>query len=92
MGEFFELRYLTVAACLALVAGCATTQQTAGLQYAPAARLMRQARSPNASAETRAANYLQAAAMTAPMLGTGTEDTPARDTYNAAAIHRIVRR
>lgn len=90
MGELSELRYLATAVCLALIAGCATTQQTAGLQYAPAARLMRQARSPNASAETRAANYLQAAAMTAPMLGMGTEDTPARDTYNAAAAELTV--
>jgi pimeloyl-ACP methyl ester carboxylesterase len=35
--------------------------------------------------EKRAVDYLQVAAMTAPLLGTGSEPTPARDTYNAAA-------
>lgn len=46
---------------------------------------MREALSPQVSVETRAANYLQVAAMTAPLLGTGAQQTPARDTYNAAA-------
>jgi pimeloyl-ACP methyl ester carboxylesterase len=34
--------------------------------------------------EIRAADYLQVAAMTAPLLGTGAQQTPAVDTYNAA--------
>jgi pimeloyl-ACP methyl ester carboxylesterase len=34
--------------------------------------------------EKRAADYLQAAAMAAPLLGTGAQETPALDTYNAA--------
>jgi pimeloyl-ACP methyl ester carboxylesterase len=34
--------------------------------------------------EKRAADYLQVAAMTAPLLGSGTEQTPALDTYNTA--------
>jgi pimeloyl-ACP methyl ester carboxylesterase len=34
--------------------------------------------------EKRAADYLQVAAMTAPLLGTGAQQTPAVDTYNAA--------
>src|SRR4029453_16215207 len=34
--------------------------------------------------EKRAADYLQAAAMTAPLLGTGAQETPALGTYNAA--------
>ncbi|PYL23771.1 MAG: hypothetical protein DMF44_07085 [Verrucomicrobia bacterium] len=34
--------------------------------------------------EKRAADYLQAAAITAPLLGSGVQETPARDTYNAA--------
>src|SRR5207244_1809987 len=67
------------------VAGCATTPQTAGrLQYAPAAGIMREARSSQVPVEKRAADYLQAAAMTAPLLGTGAQETPAVDTYNAA--------
>ena len=45
---------------------------------------MREARSSQVPVEKRAADYLQAAAMTAPLLGTGAQETPARDTYNAA--------
>ena len=80
-----RFRVITAATCLALFAGCATTPQTAGrLQYAPAASIMREARSSQVPVEKRAADYLQAAAMTAPLLGTGAQETPARDTYNAA--------
>src|SRR5437899_7297117 len=44
---------------------------------------MREARSANVPVEKRAADYLQAAAVTAPMLGSGI-GTPACETYNAA--------
>jgi triacylglycerol esterase/lipase EstA (alpha/beta hydrolase family) len=44
---------------------------------------MREARSANVPVEKRAADYLQAAAMTTPLLGTG-NGTPACETYNAA--------
>jgi pimeloyl-ACP methyl ester carboxylesterase len=44
---------------------------------------MRAARSANVPVEKRAADYLQAAAITAPLLGTGI-GTPACETYNAA--------
>src|SRR5439155_3871458 len=78
-------RLIGAATCLAFYAGCATTPQTAGrLQYGPAASTMRAARSSQVPVEKRAADYLQAAAMTAPLLGTGAQATPARDTYNAA--------
>jgi pimeloyl-ACP methyl ester carboxylesterase len=81
-----HLRVIVPGMCLGLLAGCATTpQQLSGPPYAPAANVVRQARSSQVPAETRAADYLQAAAMTAPLLGKGTEPTPARDTYNAAA-------
>src|SRR5207249_8734487 len=77
--------FIVAGAFLALCAGCATTPRTAGrLQYAPAAGIMREARSSQVPVEKRAADYLQAAAMTAPMLGTGAQETPALDTYNAA--------
>jgi pimeloyl-ACP methyl ester carboxylesterase len=46
---------------------------------------MREARSSGVPVEKRAGYYLQAAAMTAPLLGTGAQETPACDTYNAAA-------
>jgi pimeloyl-ACP methyl ester carboxylesterase len=76
--------------CLALLAGCTTTPQTAGPQYAPAANGLREARSSNVSLDIRAADYLQAAAMTAPLLGTGTQPTPARETYNTAAAELAI--
>ena len=70
---------------LAFFAGCATPPRTAGrLQYRPAADIMKEARSPQVPVEKRGADYLQAAAMTAPLLGTGAQETPARDTYNTA--------
>src|SRR3954454_5586391 len=77
-------RLIATVTCVALFASCATAPQTArGPEYAPTASLMREARSANAPVEKRAADYLQAAAMTAPLLGTGI-GTPACETYNAA--------
>jgi pimeloyl-ACP methyl ester carboxylesterase len=79
------LQLIAAASCLALFAGCATTPQVArGPEYAPAASMMREARSSNVPVEKRAADYLDAAAITAPLLGTGTQPTPALNTYNAA--------
>src|SRR5205809_2320538 len=80
-----RLRLIAAGTCLAFLAGCATTPQTAGrLQYGPAANTLREARSPQVPVEKRAADYLQVAAMTAPLLGTGAQQTPAVNTYNAA--------
>ena len=79
-----QIRLVAAATCLAFFAGCATTPQTAGPQYTPAAGLIREARSSSVPIEKRAADYLQAAAITAPLLGTGTQPTPALNTYNAA--------
>jgi pimeloyl-ACP methyl ester carboxylesterase len=78
------IRLIAAATCLAFFIGCATTPQTASrLQYAPTASLMREARSSSVPVEKRAADYLQAAAVTAPLLGNGI-GTPACETYNAA--------
>ena len=78
-------------ACLAFFAGCATMVQTAGgLRYAPAVNSLREARSAHLPLERRAADYLQAAAISAPLLGTGTQETPARETYNTAAAELTV--
>ena len=78
------IRLSAAATCLSFLAGCATAPQTArGPEYAPTASIMREARSANVPVEKRAADYLQAAAMTAPLLGTGI-GTPACETYNAA--------
>src|SRR5437763_10326336 len=80
-----QLRLLAAGIFLVFLVGCATTPQTAGrLQYGPAASTLREARSPQVPVEKRAADYLQVAAMTAPLLGTGAQQTPACDTYNAA--------
>src|SRR5246127_4459191 len=80
-----RIRVIAAGTCLVFFAGCATTPQTTGrVQYDPAAGMMKQARSSQVPVENRAADYLQAAAMTAPLLGTGAQETPARDTYNAA--------
>jgi pimeloyl-ACP methyl ester carboxylesterase len=80
-----RIRVIAAGTCLAFFAGCAITPQTAGrLQYGPAASAMKEARSSQVPVEQRAADYLQAAAMTAPLLGTGAQQTPALDTYNAA--------
>jgi pimeloyl-ACP methyl ester carboxylesterase len=79
------LQLIAATSCLALFAGCATTPQVArGPEYAPAASVMREARSSNVPVEKRAADYLEAAAITAPLLGTGTQPTPALNTYDAA--------
>ncbi|HEY4284248.1 MAG TPA: alpha/beta fold hydrolase [Chthoniobacterales bacterium] len=81
-----QLQLIALISCLAFLAGCATAPQAArGLQYGPAVSRLREARSAQVPVEQRAADYLQVAAMTAPLLGAGSEPTPARDTYNAAA-------
>src|SRR5262245_26097796 len=79
-----SIRVIAAVTCLAFLASGATAPQTArGPEYAPTASIMREARSANVPVEKRAADYLQAAAMTAPLLGTGI-GTPACETYNAA--------
>src|SRR5438067_10877101 len=72
------LRLIAATTCLAFFASCATAPQTArGPEYAPTASIMRQARSANVPVETRAADYLQAASITAPLLGSRSQETPA---------------
>src|SRR5262252_1824934 len=79
------IRLIAAITCVAFFVGCATTPRTVrGPEYAPAANMLRRARSPQIPVETRAANYLQAAVITAPLLGTGTQPKPALNTYNAA--------
>ena len=80
------IRLIAAVTCLAFFGSCATAPQTRrGPEYGPTAGIMSQARSSQTPVETRAANYLQAAAVTAAMLGTGNPPTPAVNTYNAAA-------
>src|SRR5437773_3471788 len=78
------VRVMAAVTCLAFLASCATAPHPVrGPEYAPTAKVMREARSATAPVAKRAADYLQAAAMTAPLLGTGI-GTPACETYNAA--------
>src|SRR5262249_36669155 len=80
-----SIRLIAAVTCLAFLASCATAPQAArGPEYPPTANLMREARSASVPVEKRAADYLQAAAMTAPLLGSGVPETPACNTYNAA--------
>jgi pimeloyl-ACP methyl ester carboxylesterase len=86
-----RLQLIAVVSGLAFLAGCATAPQIArGPEYAPAAKVMREARSSQVSIEKRSADYLQAAAITAPLVGSGTHETPAVNTYNAAAAELTV--
>ena len=78
------LQFIAAITWIAFFAGCATAPQTArGPEYAPTASIMREARSSSVPVKKRAADYLQAAAVTAPLLGNGI-GTPACETYNAA--------
>src|SRR5438874_1511853 len=79
------LRFIAATTCLAFFASCATAPQTGrGPEYAPTASIMHEARSASVPVETRAADYLQAASMTAPLLGSGSQEMPAVNTYNSA--------
>jgi triacylglycerol esterase/lipase EstA (alpha/beta hydrolase family) len=80
-----SIRVIAGITCIALLASCATAPQVArGPEYAPTASIMREARSASVPVEKRATDYLQAAAITAPLLGSGVPETPACNTYNAA--------
>ena len=78
-----HIRLLTAWACLALFAGCASQPIRRG-ESAEVSRRLQEARSARLSTEERAARYLHAAAASAPLLGSGSEPTPARETYNKA--------
>jgi len=80
-----SIRFIAALTFLAFFTGCASTPRTAeGPQYAPAASILREARSQNVPVEKRAADYLDVASMTAPLLGSGTQETPAVNSYNTA--------
>lgn len=78
-------RLFLIAALAVLFAGCATPQKVTRNEQPAVTAALREARSPTLPPETRAADYLKAAAAAAPQLGSGTEPTVARDTYNTAA-------
>src|SRR2546423_1008603 len=68
---------------------CAT-QPIGRPQDLAAVKSLRDARSQQLSLETRAADYLEAAALTAPELGSGTQPTLTLKTYNSAAAELTI--
>ena len=83
-------RLIALTATATFLAACATTPPQRVTQYVPAADSLREARSPQVPAEKRAADYLHAAAITAPLLGSGTQQTPAVNTYDTAAAELTI--
>lgn len=84
-----SLRLAAIITLVAFVTGCTTTP--AGRpQDIVAAKKLQQARSTSLPAETRAADYLEAAALTAPDLGSGAADSLARRTYNSASAELTI--
>ncbi|MGE5215013.1 MAG: esterase/lipase family protein [Nitrospirota bacterium] len=82
-------RLIGAITCIAFFAGCATTPQT-GPQYAPASNTLNEARSSHIPLQTRIADYLQVAAMTAPLLSSDGDSSAARAVYNTAAAELTV--
>jgi triacylglycerol esterase/lipase EstA (alpha/beta hydrolase family) len=72
-----------------LLSSCAT-HPIGSPQDLAAVRSLRTARSQQLSLETRAADYLHAAALAAPELGSGTQPTLALKTYNTAAAELTI--
>src|SRR5438046_6954441 len=85
-----RLRVFAAATLATFLAGCATPQKLTRNEQPAVTAALREARSPTLPPETRAADYLKAAAGAAPQLGSGTEPTVARDTYNAAAAELTI--
>src|SRR3982751_1001759 len=86
----FRFRVVAASTLVVFITGCATRPPAGSSPDAAAAWQLREARSLHFSAEARAAHYVEAAALTAPRLGSGTEATPARETYNAAAAELTI--
>ena len=84
-----SVRLVAIITLAAFLPAC-TTAPVGRPQDIVAARKLREARSTGLSAETRAGDYLEAAALTAPELGSGTEDSPARRTYNSASAELTI--
>jgi pimeloyl-ACP methyl ester carboxylesterase len=84
-----RLRVVTAVTGIVFLASCAT-QPIGRPEDIAAARSLRAARSQQLSPEIRAADYLEAAALTGSNLDSGTQATPARQTYNSAATELTV--
>ena len=89
--RLIDLRCVAGFISLALFTSCATQPKpVASPQREAAAKNLAEARSSTKPPESRAALYLEAAAAAAPKLGSGTERTAARETYNEAAAELTI--
>src|SRR5262249_42841749 len=79
------LRSVAALTAVVFLASCATQQPVGRPEDIAAAKSLKEARSMHLSLEARAADYLQAASLSASNLGSGTQSTVARQNYNAAA-------
>jgi pimeloyl-ACP methyl ester carboxylesterase len=84
------LSFAAVGTSLALLTSCATSQPVGSPRDITAATSLKEARSSQLPPEKRAADYLLAAALTAPELESGREETPARNIYNTAAAELTI--
>jgi pimeloyl-ACP methyl ester carboxylesterase len=85
-----QLRFFAVTNLAVFLASCATPQKLTRNEQPAVTAALREARSPTLPPETRAADYLKVAAGAAPQLGSGTQPTVERDTYNAAAAELTI--
>src|SRR5215831_11337901 len=84
-----RLRFVAGSTAIVFLTSCAT-QPVGRPQDVAAVQHLRAARSQQLAPETRAADYLEAAALTAPALGSGHQPTLARSTYNDASAELTV--
>src|SRR2546423_12448808 len=84
-----HVRFAAAITCAVFLTGCAT-QPIGRPQDLAAVKSLRAARSQQLSLETRAADYLEAAALTAPELGSGTQPILALSTYNSATAELTI--
>jgi pimeloyl-ACP methyl ester carboxylesterase len=83
------VRFVAAVTALVFLTSCAT-QPIGRPQDVTAVQRLRAARSQQVSPETRAADYIEAAALTAPALGSGKQPTLALKTYNEATAELTV--
>src|SRR5690242_9726756 len=83
-------RFIAAVTLAVFLSSCATSQRVTRNESPAVSNALREARSATVPPEKRAADYLQAAALAAPQLGSGTKPTDARETYNAAAAELTI--
>jgi pimeloyl-ACP methyl ester carboxylesterase len=84
-----NIRTAATMVCVVFLTSCAT-QPVGRPEDVAAAKSLRNARSTQLPLEVRAGDYLQAAALTAPALGSGQQPSPARDIYNSASAELTI--